>query len=113
MRKNIGWLLILGVSTLSLTGCLFRRVAGPCYGVGCPAFSASGTQKTAVAPQPASGNTQARKSAAAEPSNTAASPAAASQAGSAEDAASKGDTEESKPGAFTRLLRAMHLHSKS
>jgi hypothetical protein len=69
MRKTIGFLLILGVSTLGLSGCFFTRVAGPCYGVGCPAFSSSGTQKTAAVPQPAGGNVQAQKSAAAAPTS--------------------------------------------
>jgi hypothetical protein len=113
MRKNIGWLLILGVSTLSMTGCLFRRVAGPCYGVGCPTFSSSGTQKTAVLPQPAGGSTQAQNSAATEPSNTATSQAVGSQAGSAQDGANKSDAEAAKQGRLTRMLTAMHLHSKS
>jgi hypothetical protein len=110
MRKNVGVVLILGVSTLSLSGCLFRRVAGPCYGVGCPAFASGGQQKVAAVPQPAGGNVGAEKSAAAVagPAPADASPAGASQAD-----ASQRDAAEAKPGKFTRMLSALHLHSKS
>jgi hypothetical protein len=111
MRKTIGFLLILGVSTLSLSGCYFRRAAGPCYGVGCPAFSSSGTQKTAVVPQPAGENGQAQKSAAAAPPSQ--SSAESSQAAPAEANASQADATQAKPGRFTRMLTALHLHSKS
>lgn len=110
MRKKIGLLAILGVSTLSLSGCFFSRVAGPCYGVGCPTFTSSGTQKTAVVPQPASGNAPAEKSAAAAPAS---SPAESSQAAPAQADASQSDAGQAKPGRFTRMLTAMHLHSKS
>jgi hypothetical protein len=39
MRKKLGFLLILMLSTVSLSGCLFLRPVGPCYGVGCPALT--------------------------------------------------------------------------
>jgi hypothetical protein len=112
MRKTIGFLLILGVSTLSLMGCSFGRVAGPCYGVGCPAFSSSGQQKVAAVPQPAAGNAQAQKSAAAA-TGPSSSPAESSQAAPAQADASKSDAAEAKPGKLTRMLSALHLHSKS
>lgn len=113
MRKHAGILLILilCVSLLGVSGCLFTRVAGPCYGVGCPAFTSSGTQKTAVVPQPAGGNAQTQQSAAA-PTGT--SPAAeSSQAAPAQAEASQSDATQEKPGRFTRMLTALHLHSKS
>jgi hypothetical protein len=110
MRKNIGFLLTLGVSTLSLMGCSFGRVAGPCYGVGCPAFSSSGQQKVAAVPQPAGGNAQAQKSAAAAPAT---SPAETSQAAPAQADTSQSDATQAKPGKFTRMMTALHLHSKS
>jgi hypothetical protein len=114
MRKTIGFLLILGVSTLSLMGCSFGRVAGPCYGVGCPAFSSSGQQKVAAVPQPAAGNAQAQKSAAAASAAApASSPAETSQAAPEQADASQSDAAQAKPGAFTRMLTALHLHSKS
>ena len=111
MRKTTGFLLILGVSTLSLSGCLFTRVAGPCYGVGCPAFSSSGTQKSAALPQSAGENAQAQKSAAATPPSQT-SPES-SQAAPAQVDASQGEAAQAKPGRFTRMLTALHLHSKS
>jgi len=111
MRKTIGLLLILGVSTLGLSGCLFRRVAGPCYGVGCPAFSSSGAQKTAVVPQPAGGDAETQKSAAAAPPSQ--TSAESSQATPPQADASQGDAAQAKPGRFTRMLTALHLHSKS
>ena len=110
MRKSIGLLLILGVSTLSLMGCSFGRVAGPCYGVGCPSFTSSGQPKVAAVPQPTGGNAPAQKSAAAAP---AASPAQTSQAVPAQADASRSDAGQAKPGRFTRMLTALHLHSKS
>jgi hypothetical protein len=36
MRKNRSAVLILCMSTVCLSGCDLIRVAGPCYGVGCP-----------------------------------------------------------------------------
>jgi len=110
MRKTIGFLLILGVSTLSLMGCSFGRVAGPCYGVGCPAFTSSGQQKVAAVPQPAAGNAQAQKSAVTTPASA---PAETSQAAPAQADASQSDAAQAKPGKFTRMLSALHLHSKS
>jgi hypothetical protein len=41
MSHMRGCLLILLVSTLCLTGCLYLRPVGPCYGVGCPALTSS------------------------------------------------------------------------
>jgi hypothetical protein len=41
MRKKLGLLLILLVSTLYLPGCIFFRPVGPCYGIGCPALTSS------------------------------------------------------------------------
>jgi len=57
MRKMLGCLLILMISTLCLSGCLYFRPVGPCYGIGCPALSSSetaqgGNAKTAQAPPP-------------------------------------------------------------
>src|SRR5882762_9427104 len=102
MRKTIGFLLILGVSTLGLSGCFFRRVAGPCYGVGCPAFSSSGTQKTAEVPEPTGGNVQAQNRAAAAPPSQ--SSPDSSQPVPAQAEARQGGAAQPKPGRFTRML---------
>jgi hypothetical protein len=37
MSKNFSAVLILCMSAMFLAGCSLLRVAGPCYGVGCPA----------------------------------------------------------------------------
>ncbi|HXQ26148.1 MAG TPA: hypothetical protein VN822_07060 [Candidatus Acidoferrales bacterium] len=38
--KRAGSILILCLSSLCLSACAFRN-AGPCYGIGCPAFAPS------------------------------------------------------------------------
>jgi hypothetical protein len=51
MRK-LGSLLILCAATMCFSGCAWRNL-GPCYGVGCPAYTMSGgapVQKTASNP---------------------------------------------------------------
>ncbi len=65
MRNKLGCLLILLVSTLCLTGCIYLRPIGPCYGVGCPAFSSSqSAQHSQAQPaQPQSQNAQAQSTA--------------------------------------------------
>jgi hypothetical protein len=116
MRKNIGVLLILVVcaSTLSLSGCFYQRAAGPCYGVGCSVLSHGGAPKTATLPQPASGNTTAQNGAApAAGASSTASSAQSSQAVGAPADASQSDAGQEQPGVFTRMLTALHLHSKS
>jgi hypothetical protein len=107
MRKNIGLLVILGVATLGASGCL-RRVAGPCYGVGCPTFTSSSQPKVAQVPQPADPNAPTQTAAQAQPAASANSPADASQA-----QPTQADASQPKQGRFTRMLTAMHLHSKS
>lgn len=41
MSKNLAFLLILLAGALCLSGCLYFRPVGPCYGVGCPALTSS------------------------------------------------------------------------
>jgi hypothetical protein len=43
MRKKLGYLLILCLSTICLSSCMYLRPMGPCYGVGCPALTSSST----------------------------------------------------------------------
>jgi hypothetical protein len=115
MRKNIGVLLILVVcaSALSLSGCYYRRAAGPCYGVGCSALSHGGAPKTATLAQPASGNATAQNGVAPAAASSSSSAAETSQAAAAPADASQSDAGQEKPGVFTRMLTALHLHSKS
>ncbi|MGH9713843.1 MAG: hypothetical protein ACRD5M_11155 [Candidatus Acidiferrales bacterium] len=108
MKKNVGFLLMIGMTTLSLSGCWPHRVWGPCYGVGCPAFTASNAPKVAQTSQAPAANVQAQKPAAAEPES-----AGASQASPAPAATTQSNSEQAKPGRFTRMLSALHLHSKS
>jgi predicted small lipoprotein YifL len=113
MRTNLGFTLIL-VLALSLSGCALR---GPCYGFGCPAGSSSAPQKVAQVPAPATGNSVAQQSSSAAPASSASSPASSSATNAPADGgqqqAAQADAQESKPNAFTRMLTALHLHSKS
>ena len=122
MRKNIGFLLMIGATALSISGCLYRRVAGPCYGVGCPALTGSSQPKVAQVSSAPEGNAQAQKTPAANASAAApeAAPAAeasqaapAAQAAPAQADATPASGQQEKPGMFTRMLTALHLHSKS
>jgi hypothetical protein len=107
MRKNMGLLVILSVATLGASGCL-RRVAGPCYGVGCPTFSSSSQPKVAQVPQPADPNAPAQTAAQAQSAPAASAPADAAQA-----QPTQADASQPKQGRFTRMLTKLHLHSKS
>jgi hypothetical protein len=108
MMKRLGFLLMIGISTLSLPGCAYMRTAGPCYGVGCPTLTSSGQPKVAEVPKAPEGNAQPQTATAAGP-NTPASP----QASPSQPAASQAEAEQAKPGRFTRMLIALHLHSQS
>jgi hypothetical protein len=53
MRNKLSSVLILCISTVCLSGCDLLRVAGPCYGVGCPGGTAghNGQYKPGEAPK--------------------------------------------------------------
>ena len=53
MSKKLSAVLILCMSAMSLSGCSWFRVTGPCYGVGCPGGTAghSGQYKPGEAPK--------------------------------------------------------------
>jgi hypothetical protein len=113
--KKIGFLLMVGVATLSVSGCLYRRMAGPCYGVGCPAFTGSTQPKVAQVSSAPDGNAAPQTTAAAD-ANSAAAPSQAAQTAQgapSQTDASKASAQQEKPGVFTRMLTALHLHSKS
>lgn len=111
MKMKLGFLLMIGMTTFALSGCLLHQVAGPCYGVGCPSFTSSNAPKVAQTSKAPDGNGQAQKTAAAEPAPTPAP--ATSQASPAPTEANQSGGDQAKPGAFTRMLTALHLHSKS
>jgi hypothetical protein len=116
MRRDFGVLLILVVcaSTLSLSGCFYQRAAGPCYGVGCRVLSRGGAPKTATLSQPASGNATAQNGVApAAGASSSRNAAETSQVAAAPADASQSEAGQEKPGLFTRMLTALHLHSKS
>lgn len=39
MRKKLEGILLLSLCAASLSGCIYLRQAGPCYGVGCSAMA--------------------------------------------------------------------------
>jgi hypothetical protein len=75
MSNKLSAVLILCMSTMCLAGCDLLRVAGPCYGVGCPGGTAghSGQYKPSEAPK-------AQNSSAPAPARTALAPAPSANA---------------------------------
>jgi len=75
MSNKLSAVLVLCMSTMCLSGCDLLRVAGPCYGVGCPGGTAghSGQYKPGEAPK-------AQNSSAPAPARTASAPAPSANA---------------------------------
>jgi hypothetical protein len=75
MRNKLSSVLILCMSTVCLSGCDLLRVAGPCYGVGCPGGTVgrNGQYKPGEAPK-------AQNAATPAPAKTAAAPAQSASA---------------------------------
>jgi hypothetical protein len=75
MRNKLRSVLILCMSTVCLSGCDLLRVAGPCYGVGCPGGTEgrNGQYKPGEAPK-------AQNAATPAPAKTAAAPAQSASA---------------------------------
>jgi hypothetical protein len=75
MRNKLSSVLILCMSTVCLSGCDLLRVAGPCYGVGCPGGTEgrNGQYKPGEAPK-------AQNAATPAPAKTAAAPAQSASA---------------------------------
>jgi len=109
MSNKLSAVLILCMSTVSLSGCDLIRVAGPCYGVGCPTgtegrngqYKPGEAPKTqnAAAPAPAKSAAPSTQSASA-----AAKPAAAqlpTQSASASPSAQSAATQSSAPASKT------------
>jgi len=113
MRKNRLFSMTLLAAVVSLGGCYrFARIAGPpCMGNACPAGTKGEppAAQHAEYKQPPASDQPASASAPAEPAaanNQAQGSAAASNS-------TQQTSEQSKPGRFTRMLEALHLHSKS
>jgi len=112
MSKKSSALLTLCMSALCLCGCSLIRVAGPCFGVGCP----SGTEgknarykpgepaKTQNASVPAQSSPAQTAAAPAQTASTSAQPAATqpsiAQSSSAQPAATPNPNAEAKPSPF-------------
>jgi len=64
MRKRLGGILIVCISTALLAGCALMRNTGPCFGVGCPAGTPgqSGQYKVGEGPKQQAQPAQAKKS---------------------------------------------------
>jgi hypothetical protein len=52
MRKRLGCSLILLLSTVYMSGCVYFRPVGPCYGVGCSALASKEPAKTQASKPP-------------------------------------------------------------
>lgn len=88
MSKNFSAVLILCMSAMSLADCSLLRVAGPCYGVGCPAGTEgrNGQYKQGEGPKTQNASAPAATKSASAPTQSAsatAKPAAQSPAQSA------------------------------
>jgi len=114
MRKNRLYSVALLAAAVSLGGCYrFVHVAGPpCMGNACPA----GTHGEAPAAQHADYKAPAAADQPALAQASASSDAAAgnsAQASGSAGSSAAANSAQSKPGMFTRMLEALHLHSKS
>ena len=94
MSKSRSAVLILCMSTFCLSGCDLIRVAGPCYGVGCPSGTAggSGQYKPGEAPKPQNASAPAPAKPAAVPTQSAsisAQPSIVQQSAPAQPATTK------------------------
>jgi hypothetical protein len=125
MSKKFSVVLILCVSSIGLSGCSWLGVAGPCFGVGCPASAAghSGQYKLGEAPKAQNAQVPAQNASApaqtassTKSQNTAATQSASRQsstapAATAQPAAAPNASAEAKPSPmhsvgefFTHLL---------
>src|SRR5271170_2589677 len=108
MSNKLSAVLILCISTVSLSACDLIRVAGPCYGVGCPTGTEgrNGQYKQGQGPkaQNASAPAPAKPAAPAQSASTSAQPTTAqatnAQAATAQPAPAQPASTESKSSPF-------------
>jgi hypothetical protein len=103
MSNKLSAVMVLCMSTMCLSGCDLLRVAGPCYGVGCPAGTAggSGQYKPGEAPKAQNASAPApTKSAAAPIQNATAQPNGVQPDASAQPAPTQDANAEAKPSPF-------------
>jgi len=107
MHNKLSFVLILCVSTVCLSGCDLLRVAGPCYGVGCPGGTAghNGQYKPGEAPKAQNASAPAPTKSAAAPAQSASAatqpnivqPTAPAQPGSAQASNTQDVTPQPAP----------------
>jgi hypothetical protein len=113
MRKNLGFLLILVLSTLCFSGCLYLRPLGPCYGVGCPALTSQQTPQNAGA-QPATPSSQAAQNQPSQSQSAANQPgwAQTSQSASAPAAENQAPQTQAQPAQTSKPKKSFLAHLK-
>ncbi|MGB7752576.1 MAG: hypothetical protein WCF88_13575 [Candidatus Acidiferrales bacterium] len=107
MHNKLSFVLILCISTVCLSGCDLLRVAGPCYGVGCPGGTAghNGQYKPGEAPKAQNASAPAPTKSAAAPAQSASAatqpnivqPTAPAQPGSAQASNTQDVTPQPAP----------------
>ncbi|HXZ13817.1 MAG TPA: hypothetical protein VEG64_15640 [Candidatus Sulfotelmatobacter sp.] len=120
MRKSYLYPGVL-LAAVTLCGCPhFTHVAGPpCMGNACPAGTKGEPPAAQHADykQPAAADQPPASGAALAPAQSSATGNAEPTGGAAADSAQAGSAQaasaQQKPGLFTRMLEALHLHSKS
>jgi hypothetical protein len=105
MSKKHSAVLILCMSAMSLAGCSWFRVTGPCYGVGCPAGTAgrSGQYKQGGGPKAQNSPAPAPVKSATAPSQSA---SAAANPAAAQSPAQSASASPSAQPATTQATRA-------
>lgn len=103
MSNKLSAVLLLCISTVCLSSCDLLRVAGPCYGVGCPAGTAggSGQYKPGEAPKAQNASAPASAKPAAAPTQAAAAQSSSVQPNApAQPAPAQNANAEAKPSPF-------------
>jgi len=109
MKKKAAGVLILLLSTLLLSSCLYFRPTGPCFGVGCPSHTVgqNGQYKAGEAPKAQNANAQPVNQPTAN-AQVATAPAANAQVANRGTA-----TQQSKQGRFAAFLQQSKAQLKS
>jgi hypothetical protein len=99
MSKKLSSVLILCMSAISLSGCSWFRVTGPCYGVGCPAGAPGHAGQYKPGEAPKAQNATAPAKSASAPTQSASAPAkpAAGQSPATDSVTAPAATAQSAP----------------
>ncbi len=114
MKKKAAGVLILVLSTLSLSSCLYFRPTGPCFGVGCPSHTVgqNGQYKAGEAPKTQNANDQPANQPTAN-AQVATAQDATAPAANAQVANSGTATQQSKQGRIAAFLQQSKAQLKS